>query len=378
MVPAPKAGQQHLFLRGDGTWAEVTSTPSGPSNNNIFTVVNDRKAQHADLIKEATTDATLAKNDIFIIKDVISEGKYQHTAYVYDGSNWTAMDGNYSAENVYFTEDFVFTEDIGTVNVTGGSTTVSATGKNLKEFFSSIFAKEANPTVNQPSASIALNPGTVAYEVGTSYTPKYTINFNPGSYQYGPATGVTATYAVSDTNGNSANTLTGSFEAFTIGDDTAYKVSVDTTHTDGAIPKTNLGNPYEAGQIKAGTLRTASTPIVKGFRNCFYGTLTEKGELTSDIIRGLKATGKAVSTNTALNINIPTGAMRVVFAYPASVRDAVSVKDVNGMNAEIVSSFAMSKVNVEGLNKYAAQEYKVFVLDYAVPATEANTYKVTI
>jgi hypothetical protein len=24
LVPAPKAGQQELFLRGDGTWAEIS------------------------------------------------------------------------------------------------------------------------------------------------------------------------------------------------------------------------------------------------------------------------------------------------------------------------------------------------------------------
>jgi hypothetical protein len=27
------------------------------------------------------------------------------------------MDGNYNAENVYFSKDFVFTESIGTINV---------------------------------------------------------------------------------------------------------------------------------------------------------------------------------------------------------------------------------------------------------------------
>lgn len=378
MVPAPVAGQQNLFLRGDGTWAEVVATPSGSSNNNIFTVVNDVKTPHSELITQATEDITLAKNDIFIIKDIISEGKYQHTAYVYDGSQWAAMDGNYNAENVYFTEDFIFTEDLGTVNVSNGSTTVSAAGKNLKEFLSSIFAKEENPIVTQPSVSISLNPSTTAYEVGTLYTPKYTVNFKAGTYQYGPATGIIATHAVSDTNGNSASTVTGSFEAFTIGDDTSYKISVDTTHTEGEIPKTNLGNSYEGGKISAGTLGTVSTPIVKGFRNCFYGTLSEKEELTSDIIRGLKATGKAVSADTTLNISIPAGAKRILFAYPSSIRDAISVKDVNGMNAEIMSSFSMSKINVEGLNNYLAQEYKVFVLDYAIPAAETNTYKVTI
>jgi hypothetical protein len=113
-----------------------------------------------------------AVGDIVIIKDIISSDKYQYTGYVYNGENWAAMDGNYNAENIYFDEDFVFTEDIGTIKIPeAGSLTVTATGKNLKEFLSTIFAKEENPITTLPSATIKLNPITNLYEVGTEYTP---------------------------------------------------------------------------------------------------------------------------------------------------------------------------------------------------------------
>ena len=144
LVPAPKQGATNLFLRSDGNWAEIVVNETVVADNNIITVENnDINIAHNELINNAITDLEIAKGDIIIIKDLIADGKYQHTAYVFDGENWSAMDGNYNAENVYFDEDFVFTEKIGTVKtLTNGSATVSAAGKNVKEFLASLFAAE--------------------------------------------------------------------------------------------------------------------------------------------------------------------------------------------------------------------------------------------
>lgn len=56
-----------------------------------------------DVISRVLTaaGAEAQKDDIFVVKALIAGGKYSYTAYVYDGSVWAAMDGNYSAENVY-------------------------------------------------------------------------------------------------------------------------------------------------------------------------------------------------------------------------------------------------------------------------------------
>ena len=70
--------------------------------------------------------------------------------------------------------------------------------------------------------------------------------------------------------------------------------------------------------------------------------------------------------------------MRVVIAYPARLRDLTSVKDVNALNADIVSSFKKELINVEGFNGYDAISYKVYTLDYAFGASTTNTYKVVI
>jgi hypothetical protein len=46
---------------------------------------------------------------------------------------WCAMDGNYNADNVYFDDDLIFTESVGTVVIPeSGSTKVAAAGKNIK------------------------------------------------------------------------------------------------------------------------------------------------------------------------------------------------------------------------------------------------------
>jgi hypothetical protein len=62
----------------------------------------------------------LAKGDIIIIKDVVSEDIYQHTAYVYNGEEWQAFDGNYSAKNIYLNQNFIFTDSIGAIEVPKG------------------------------------------------------------------------------------------------------------------------------------------------------------------------------------------------------------------------------------------------------------------
>ena len=320
----------------------------------------------------------MQSGDIVIIKRVIASEKYQYTAYVYNGISWCAMDGNYNAENVYFDKDLVTTSAVGNITLTNGQATIAAAGKNLKQVFDTIFVKEKNPSVTQPSVEVSL-AGAGAKEVGTKVTPSYTAKFNAGKYEFGPATGCSITsWSVTDTNNaEPLNTAIGSFAEITVADDTNYKVTAIGNFSEGAIPKTNVGNEYAAGKIAAGS-NSATSSAITGYRNSFYGTLTEKGELTSDIIRSLGKSNKALTNGSAFDITIPVGAMRVVFAYPATLRDVTSVKDVNGLNAEMSSAFRKSTLSVEGLNNFQGIDYKVYVTDFAEAVAKANTYKVTI
>lgn len=316
-----------------------------------------------------------AQGDIGVVKEAISDDHVQITGYVYNGSTWVAMDGNYDANNVYFAKDLVFTQTFGKyVPGSSGSVTIptATDGMSLQSLFENAYSEEKNPKITEPSTSVTLT-GAGAKEVGTEFTPSYSVGFNPGSYEYGPATGVTATaYAVTDTNSGSASTQTGSFTQFTVEDGTNYKVSVTTTHTAGAVPKTNLGGDYAAGQIQAGT-KTAQSSAVTGFRSMFAGAVVTPISIDSDSIRGL--TGKKGQFAKTFSLTIPEGCKQVVIALPNS-HTLTKVADVGAFGTDIVSVFQLQTAQVEGLNGYTAAEYNVYVYTPA-SALGANTYNIT-
>ena len=327
----------------------------------------------------AAAQATAKKDDIFVVKTAITDDKFSYTAYVYNGSAWAAMDGNYSAENVYFPKDMTFTYAFGKYAPTGGKVSIPASGKNMTGLFADAFSEDLTPKITQPSVSVASSE-VKAYEVGTKVTPKFTAAFNPGKYEYDSSTGVTVeSWAVTDTNGGSVAAASGSFSEFTVEEDTNYSITAKANHTAGTVPHTALEAEYAAGQIKAGS-KQATKGTITGYRNGFYGSLNSKdGAIDSALVRSLSGKSNAApKKGNTWNVTVPVNALRVVFAYPASLGNVASVKDVNGMNAEIASAFKLSKVTVEGANGYTGIEYNVYVTDMAEPNDKQNTFKVTI
>ena len=79
-------------------------------------------------------------------------------------------------------------------------------------------------------------------------------------------------------------------------------------------------------------------------------------------------------------MHIKAGDVRVIVAYPATLRDITEVKDENGMNANITSAFTgkMTQIDIEGANGHTAKAYKVYVVDFAEGASKNNVYHVTI
>ena len=286
-----------------------------------------------------------------------------------------------TANDVLFTNDLVITANVGvhTVGPTG-SKTLPTTGKSIKQVMDLLFAEEKNPTITQPSVNLT-STSMGAKEVGTRLIPNYVASLNPGNYQYGPNTNVTAiSWRITDTQGGTKDTNQGNFSELLVTDNTNYSITASAEHTDGAIPLTNLGNPYNQGRIQAtnGTPKTKTLGNITGYRNSFYGTVSSKETITSNIIRSLSKSNKALTNGSTFNINIPIGALRVIIAYPSSLRNLTSVLDVNGLNANITSSFRELRLNVVGNNNYNSIEYKVYYLDYAEPYDTNNTYKVVI
>ena len=369
LVPAPQAGDNHLFLRGDGTWAEPAI------NHIILTLENVDQSSHAELIAAAVDENT--SGDIVIIKDLIAENKWQYTAYVFDENEWHAMDGNYNAENVYFDEDLLTTSEIGYIDLVNGQAMIPAAGKNLKQVFETIFVKEEYPEAVEPSVSLTFS-NSGAYEVGSKVSPSYIATFSRGSYTYGPATGITVSnWEITDSEENVLTTNKGSFNEITITDDTDYSITAVANYTEGAMPITNLGNEYADARLLAGSV-SATKGGLTGYRATFYGTFENKNEMTSATIRTLTVSSKALSNGSQVVVPIPLGAYRVVFAYPADLDDLLSVTDTNGLGAEILSGFNKILLDVEGSNHYDAKSYKVYYIDYAEANNITNSYTFTI
>lgn len=319
--------------------------------------------------------ATLNKDDIGIVKHPIAGDAMSYTAYVYNGSAWSAMDGNYNASNVYFATDLTATAPVGVVEIpASGSTTIAAAGKSLKDVLASILAKRVAPKATAPTASINFTNATKSLEVGTTVTPTYAATFNPGSYTYGPATGIEVTaWSVSDGT-TTLTTASGSFPELTIGDQAGSPANVSltatATHTQGAVPVDNLGDEVPGVQIAAGSVSATTSTKLTCYRNFFYGSLTTstaEAPLTSDLIRGLTKGGAYAGAKT-LTVNAGAqGAKRVVVAYPKSTARA-GLKEVlltSSMNADITDAYVAQEVNVEGANGYTAIPYTVYVYEPA-------------
>lgn len=300
-----------------------------------------------------------------------------------EGKLWVAATDidTIPADKVVFTSDLVFTYQFGKYTPTGGKVTVPADNTSLLDVLNDAFSEDKVPTITQPIVSVSSTTAK-AYEVGTSVTPQYSATFNAGRYEYGPnPTGVAIT-AWSVNNNVTAETKvtqTGTFAAYIVPDGSAYRITVRGTYSDGQVPITALEKPYPTGQIKGDT-KSAQTGLITGYRNSFYGTLTDKTTtINSAAIRGLaQKSGKALANGNTFTVNIPVNAQVVLIAYPATLRDVTSIKDVNGLNADITSAFTKSAMNVEGAAGYTAISYKVYRLDFAKPNDTANKYTVTI
>lgn len=321
------------------------------------------------------TVANPAQGDMAIVERAVATNANSYTAYVYDGKKWCAMDGNYSAENVYFDSDLTYTAPIGVMTVpSSGAGTISAAGKNVKEVLASILAKEANPKTTPPAASVTLSGGGT-FEIGTHKNISYTASLSAGSYTYGPATGVVAGTVTASFDDQTKTGATGTFENVVA--DGTKTLSVSITHNEGAIPKTNLGNPYAEGKIAAGTKTATASQTLVGVRYMFWGPMTTDEALNSAAIRGL-AHNKAADTGDLAKFGAGAGAKKVIVAVPSG-RKITKVIMPSALNADVTALFVKQSttVPVEGANGYTAAAYDVYV--YQPASIDAGeTYIVTI
>lgn len=375
----PKAGEPvyesdtRKLKIGDGVTPLSDLKYFGGDSAKNFDVVPTDGEDDVTAIARVAGAAELHTGDTAIVKRVISDDKTSYTAYVYDGE-WKAMDGNYRADNVYFDDDITYTVAIGTLAKPSGSAKFNAKGKNVEQVFSSLMAQEANPTKSNPAVSFTTQTNFGTFEIGTKKNLVYACSLSAGGYTYGPATGITAQSWSVTCNGETKETASGTFENV-VAEATAKKITASAQYGDGAIPVTNLGNQYPAGQIKAGTASKDSSSLV-GVRHMFYGPLTTDAALDSATIRGLKH--EAAAKKTIATFGAGSGAKKVVIACPAGY-NVTKVLMPSAMNADATANFVKQAgtVMVEGAEGYTAVAYSIWVYQPAsIDSTE--TYAVTI
>lgn len=255
-------------------------------------------------------------------------------------------------------------------------------GTNLTTILQKLMRKEEPASITtQPSLSLS-GTGTASAEVGTTVTPEINASFNAGTYKYGPATGVTVTsYTLTQKLGSAqATTLLDGVSAIekwtapgpiTIPDGN-ITFSGTVQHSEGVPAHSSFGTPNDSVKITAGSKN--ATKVYTGYRKMFYGSSADNGgaddPITSEEIRALSGS-KQASASGSTGLTVTAGHYRLIFAYPASLKDITKISDPNGFDA--TAAFTKVNVDVEGANGYTAQSYKVYRLDSLTPLT-AGTY----
>lgn len=340
------------------------------------------EANDGEAIELSIGDIAIVKNDFVSTDTTIASSL---TSYVWDGANWVATEGNYSANNVYLPEDIVTAGPwTRTANLTKSSNTATGTfatkGLSVMAAFKKMLTGEAlQPTKSEPAVTTKINGSAdnISKEVGETFTPSYSASLSAGSYTYGPATGITAkSWVVTDSEGAEKTTSSGSFDSFTIEDDTSYSITATATYDAGTVAKDNLGSPSSPTvQIAAGS-KSDTSGTVTGYRKWFYGykngdNTVDCAALTSAIIRGL--TG-----GTSFPSQLTTNKMQqIIFAAPATAnKTTIEVKDAtNGAPQTVTGPIT---VQVEGANGYKAVDYDVWYVSNASAAGGELKFNITV
>jgi hypothetical protein len=234
-----------------------------------------------------------------------------------------------------------------------------AAGTSLEEVVKNMLQAIIPPTYQVPTLSIS---GGQMVEAGTSISPTITPVWNQRDG------GTSILYTLSK---NSIPIITNSIAiahsdgTYVIGDETVSYQAAN-TYNQGPIKNDNQGNASPTGRIDSG-LVTSNTVNYIGKRNLFYGVnQTDPRLLTSTL---------GPINGTAFTINIPAGATRVMFAYPATLQDVSSIKYVQLGNGEVKDTFTKTLVDIPGADAFTAISYKVYTYIPAVPFGDAVTYQ---
>lgn len=353
------------------TWAELEYANDIPDVD-LSTVTNAVQVVDGTV---ADLEAGKVVGDMAIVRSTIYGNSKSHTAYVWNGSAWAAMDGNYNASNVYYDKNIQVTQSVGNVTTSNNAPVdLQFAGKNMEQIWQYLYATEdLDLSITSPSSSLALSTTSVSQEIGTTFNdPTVTLSFSDGEYEYGSKDSAGVTYTKANKAGvvwNAADITGPNNASFASMGDTPSNSSISkiydlsandvvTTATSNVVaegtktytfksksscpasvrkPVTNLGNFIKAdgtatAEYSEGTKQTAAitdqeksaTLTVTGWRGWFEGYKATGSELdvanlTSAQIRALAkgSTKGAINGKFSTSIaNVPVGTNQLMFACP--------------------------------------------------------------
>ena len=135
------AGKWELFGdEGNFATKKYVDDAASTAENNAIAATKNTVAIYTDQTVAEFTPGTNV-GDIAINKKTITGDKKEYTAYVWSGTAWEAMDGNYSADNVFMPENMVITEKFGKYDIPStGSRELTCAGMTVKAFINDAFA----------------------------------------------------------------------------------------------------------------------------------------------------------------------------------------------------------------------------------------------
>lgn len=322
--------------------------------------------------------------------------KFSYTAYVYSSGvdNWTAMDGNYNAENVYFDSDFLAAGEytqIGNIEKDiNGTYQINSKGKSVKDLFTTIFTKTLQPTITEPTVSISLLQSGIL-SVGQRVTPSYTINFSGGKYQYGPTdTGVTvSSLIIRDSNNvlvtktNPTFPVTGTLNSITINENTNYSISISASYTDGVFANNNLGDETDS-YIKGKTI-TKTSSTIKSYIPYYISVIPKTiTNITDETIKQYSVFSGICNNSITKNLIVgehQSNPKAIVVAVPNETTSGVSricslesVLLVSASNTPITQSYIKS-TTITTINNF---NYNVWIYEPSlIGTTEEHQIKIS-
>ena len=147
------------------------------------------------------------KGDILVVDQTLkaasgTEGQEDYVpaivakaAYVHNGTDWEACDGNVDASKVILTNDITMAGNytaIGNFTKTSAGTNknfmqgnTGTAGVSVYELIKQMLSKTIEPAINAyPTVSLTVNTTSYDVEYGTTVTPTYSVSYTDGNYKY--------------------------------------------------------------------------------------------------------------------------------------------------------------------------------------------------